>query len=403
MSSSLRDSTLEDTLLKARALAPALGITRVTDTTWLDRIGIPVYAGIRPGAAPGSLCVNAGKGLRPAEAEVGAYMEAIEYACAEYGHVSLPTRSLTPAQLTAQPAARFRFLDLCPLLGRAVDPAQPVVCVPSEDIDTGEQVWIPAELVYVPYRANPGQRIFGSSTNGLSSGNSLAEATLHGLAELIERDVHAHHLINDTSVLVATINTPTPVQALIDRIVASDLEVVLRHTANEFGLPFFHSYILEKDPDAAVSVAFGCGLHLYSDIAAVRAIAEAAQSRLTAIHGGRDDLIDRYDFFAGAGRDTETEATAAFRAAICRVEPHCAFGQVADLPPLNSVTEALTRLRAVLRARGFAQTLRVDLSPPDSGIAVVRTIVPGLESFQPALKRAGTRLARGLAARSRVA
>ena len=38
-----------------------------------------------PTAAPGSLCVNAGKGLRSIEAEVGAYMEAIEFALAEPG------------------------------------------------------------------------------------------------------------------------------------------------------------------------------------------------------------------------------------------------------------------------------------------------------------------------------
>jgi ribosomal protein S12 methylthiotransferase accessory factor len=85
LSSSLRSAEPETTLARARRRAGPLGITRVTDITRLDRAGIPVYASIRPGAAAGSLCVNAGKGLRPIEAEVGAYMEAIEFALAEPG------------------------------------------------------------------------------------------------------------------------------------------------------------------------------------------------------------------------------------------------------------------------------------------------------------------------------
>ena len=83
LSSSLRPVSPEATLARAKRIAPPLGITRVTDITRLDRVGIPVYASIRPSATIGSLCVNAGKGLHPIEAEVGAYMEAIELAVAE--------------------------------------------------------------------------------------------------------------------------------------------------------------------------------------------------------------------------------------------------------------------------------------------------------------------------------
>ncbi|HSE22879.1 MAG TPA: hypothetical protein VLB68_14525, partial [Pyrinomonadaceae bacterium] len=72
------------TLSRARAVSRQLGISRVTDITRLDCIGVPVFASIRPEAHPGSLCVNAGKGITVAEARVGAYMEAVEYAFAEY-------------------------------------------------------------------------------------------------------------------------------------------------------------------------------------------------------------------------------------------------------------------------------------------------------------------------------
>ena len=70
------------TVNHARSLARGLGISRVTDITRLDCVGVPVFASIRPDAQPGSLCVNAGKGITVGEARAGAYMEAIEYAFA---------------------------------------------------------------------------------------------------------------------------------------------------------------------------------------------------------------------------------------------------------------------------------------------------------------------------------
>src|SRR3954447_17330325 len=84
---------------RAREMARALGISRVTDVTRLDTVGVPVFASIRPDTQPGSLCVNAGKGLRADEARVGAYMEAIEFAFAEYNRgglevVHAPARSV---------------------------------------------------------------------------------------------------------------------------------------------------------------------------------------------------------------------------------------------------------------------------------------------------------------------
>ena len=83
LSSSLREAPLEATLARARVVAAQLGITRVTEITRLDVVGVPVFASIRPDALPGSLCVNAGKGMSVDEARVGAYMEAIEFAFAD--------------------------------------------------------------------------------------------------------------------------------------------------------------------------------------------------------------------------------------------------------------------------------------------------------------------------------
>ena len=199
LSSSLRELPVDETLRRARALAPTLGITRVTNTTYLDKIGIPVYSSIRPTAKPGSLCVNAGKGLREAEAEAGAYMEAIEFALAEYDPAFHTLFPASVDDIMASISPDLNIFDLCPRYGCQVRASDRIACVEGLELLSGKSVAVPAELVFVPFRENPGPHLFGASTNGLSSGNSLLEATVHGLAEVIERDVQSFNYIADTS------------------------------------------------------------------------------------------------------------------------------------------------------------------------------------------------------------
>lgn len=395
MTSSLRECSLEETLEKAQAVAPQLGITRVTDTTWLDRVGIPVYASIRPTAQRGSLCVNAGKGLRPDEARAGAYMEAIEFAAAEFSPEKWHISHLTPAEITGQDGAFFDFVELCPILGRKVGANDTLPCVEARDLATGKPVSVPAELVFSPFYWPNDQRLFGSSTNGLSSGNSMLEATVHGIAELLERDVHAFHLIRDTSLPVqidSLTGHPAELVRLVER---AGLSIALRTTPNVFGLPYFQAYLLEQEDTAPVAISFGAGLHVNRDIAAVRAVSEAAQSRLSHIHGGRDDIIDRHDYFDRAARDAETRATAELRRRVCDSTGTLAMSQVPDHShDIDSLSAALDLLLTRARAAGVRQVLTVDLTPvADVDLHVVRVIAPRLESFQPTLQRVGRRLA----------
>ena len=72
-------------------------------------------------------------------------------------------------------------------------PFEPIPWVEAEDLLQQGSAWVPFELVHadatVP-RA-PGGGCFVVSTNGLASGNSLDEATLVALFEVIERDSHS--------------------------------------------------------------------------------------------------------------------------------------------------------------------------------------------------------------------
>src|SRR4030095_15352682 len=86
---SMRTLAPETSLLNARRLAAAAGISEVRDITNLDVLGVPVYVSVRPQARGESFTF--GKGLRRVEAEVGAYMEALEFFFAEPGSGAVST------------------------------------------------------------------------------------------------------------------------------------------------------------------------------------------------------------------------------------------------------------------------------------------------------------------------
>src|SRR5204863_2280126 len=89
-SRSMRTLAPETTLLYAKRLAAAAGISEVSDITDLDVLGVPVCVSVRPHARGESFTF--GKGLHPVEAEVGAYMEALEFFFAEPGNGCDATR-----------------------------------------------------------------------------------------------------------------------------------------------------------------------------------------------------------------------------------------------------------------------------------------------------------------------
>ncbi len=393
LSSSLRSRTTRDTLELAKPLAQKMGITRVTDTTWLDRIGIPVFASIRPDAKSGSLCVNAGKGRRPEEAEVGAYMEAIEFAFAEFGRTSLTTELSTPRAIASTLPSGLNFNSFCPMYGHKIDSDGPMRAIKTQSAIGSAPVMVPAELVFIPYPENDGQRVFGESSNGLCSGNSVLEASIHGLCELMERDVQAFDFLHNRSVLVYLDEVSEDVETLVQLIRDADLELAIRYTRNSFALPYFQAFLTETSPEMPVSVATGSGLHCSKSVALVRAISEAAQSRLSHIHGGRDDIIRRVQYFDRVGRDAEIQAIQSLRSMAFADQDLERYSNIPEPTAPSSLDAAWDMTLQAVRQVGVTSVFSVPFTAPEERLQVVRVIAPGLESFEPNLKRVGPRLA----------
>lgn len=394
LSSSVRARSLTDSLRIVEAVGFSRGISRVVDTTWLDRVGIPVFAAIRPNGNEETLCVHAGKGLSIEEAKMGAFMEAVEFSFADPDGNDIDWFFSSPRKIIESFKWQIKFIDFCPLIDRRVCEDDKIAVVWAEEISAGiGNVLVPAELVFHPFLALGGASLYGTTTTGLASGNNLEEATIHGIAEVMERHVRSFEILDDQSFLVDHIGLPPNVRKLLDKIEGAGLICCLRYTENDFGIPYFSAYVLEPDEYAPISVALGFGFHPIKEVAAVKAITEALQGRLSHIHGGRDDIIDRVDFAMEVGRDVELRAIRILRELAVDASRSMAFEEVPE-PVISS--PSLLNLKNILleglRLAGFKHIVRVPLSPQDYPFSVVKIIIPGAEGYDPNYRRLGSRL-----------
>lgn len=370
----------EETLARVEKALPAAGITRVADITDLDRLGIPVFSSIRPTAGRGAISVYNGKGATPTEARVSAIMEGIERYSAE-----VPPGATLPVARYPDVNSDLPALDPASLiLPRGRDPRMPVPWVAGYDLLQEEEILVPASAVFHPLPDTYPQ-LFRTSTNGLASGNTLEEAVFHALMEVIERD--AWSLVEasrDTGPRVTAIGDALS-SDLLSRFASAQVEVHVRDITSDLGIPTFAAVsddIQLRDP---ALLTLGMGTHTSARIALLRALTEVAQSRLTQIHGAREDT-DTADFRRRAGYERVRRMNAYWFDGRSE-EP---FDRVPSCDTddfLSDIGIALDRIRGA----GLDRIIVVDLTRPEIGVPVVRVIVPGLEVYAMDQERVGRR------------
>ena len=385
LSRNMRTLAPETTLLYAKHLAAAAGISEVSDITGLDVLQIPVCVSVRPHARGESFTF--GKGLHPVEAEVGAYMEALElyFAEPENGHVS--TRWGSARDVSRAERASDAILDFAPLLHREVDLDASLLLAAVQDLETGDDCTIPAELIYYP-APDVGQSIFGSSTNGLASGNSVLEASIQALLELIERDIWSFELVRSSSRLVDPASLPDNVREIVERAEQHGLELKVRTVPNDYDLPFFAAFVFDLNNPSRKTFNGGWACDVNRDIALVRAVTEAAQSRVAFIHGGRKVPASQV-------ADSTPDEEKLVRQHMQGVSDSRQKASLTDIPQLafaNTLEQQLDLLISRLRRVVQEPIYRVVLTPADSPLQVVRLVVPLLESFKESRVRVGRRL-----------
>ena len=375
---SMRSSPPETTLLHARQWAATAGISEVRDITELDVLGVPVFVSVRPQARGEAFTF--GKGLRSVDAEVGAYMEALEFYFAEPGIGDVSTHWGSARDVAGHERADDAILDFVPLLQREVDLDGPLLLALARDLESGAECAIPAELIYYP-APEVGQSLFGSSTNGLASGNSVLEATIQALLELIERDIWSFEFVRNVSKLVEAASLPDGVSEIVGRAEQNGLQLKVRTIPNDYGIPFFAAFVFDLNNPSRKTFNGGWACDLDRDRALIRAVNEAAQSRVAFIHGGRKAPASDAD-----------EQVRRHMMGVSDPRQQVLLTDIPDLAVDSTLQQKLDALIEILRRVVREPIYRVVFTPPDSPLQVVRVVVPLMENLKETRVRVGRRL-----------
>jgi len=364
-----------DTLARVQPLLADMGITRIANVTGLDRIGIPVVMVIRPNAR--SVAVSQGKGLTLAAAKASGVMEAAELWHAEHITKPLKLASFEEMRREHQIADPERLARV----SGQFESTPSFLWIEGCDLLRGEPVWVPFELVSadVTLPLPPESGCFQIGTVGLAAGNHPLEAMCHGLCEVLECDAltlwRLSGAADDRRAIDPLSITDPECLRLLGQLAAADIVVRIWDMTSDAGVASFCCLVADKG-DEFTDAEYGCGCHPAREVALLRALTEAVQSRTTFITGARDDYpLDAWEL--SSRRRRRDQLVGAIEA---MPPPSSSFSTV---PTFNAPTVAgdLDWLLRRLRAIGIEQVIAVDLTKETVGLPVVRMVVPGLEGL----------------------
>jgi YcaO-like protein with predicted kinase domain len=336
------------------------------------------------------LASSTGNGDLFDEALASAYMELVE---------RIPTHNFKFAAASADELAdspvppalipQFYNFAAAPLVKEKI--ARDHGSVAATDLLSGETCRVPRFAVASMF----------TGTDGNAAGNSLAEAILYGLYELIERDTNQiyqtdaacrdrlQHLRLDATALADPRN-----RALVARLEEKNYRLALYQLPNIFGIPCVRCRLFETDRELECHGSTAARANF--DDAVNAALHEAHMQHISYLTGVRDDYRS-FQPRRDARIAYQTAKAALFDAPACPrpdVEghapswPHSANGRDGARPselPSNSiafatVAEELDFVVARLTSTGIKRILVANTSPLERfGVKSVKVIVPGME------------------------
>lgn len=348
-------------------LAARIGVTRVARVTGLDRSGVEVACAVRPLGHVLQVCN--GKGISFAQARRSALGEAAELWAAER---LVPEELVygTPAGMRERHGARAMWDG-----GRRPGPWGDRVFAAfreGRNLFDGTPVFVPAALLHCPPPGSPpiGPLVWRWTSNGMGAHPDRRQALRHALLEAVERDQLARALPQGwTAAAMArrAIDPATLSERLrrwTRRLETAGFAPFLFDLTPEsaLGVPVAGALLLDRER-GPVPITAGYACRLDGDEALLAALLEAAQSRLTDIHGARDDVEPM------AARDVERLAAVAQR---LRPRRHA---RELPRPPRGADLAWLLR-RLVLG--GHRRVAAFQLAPTELGWSVVKVIAPSL-------------------------
>lgn len=331
-----------------------------------------------------------GKGVSAVQARVSALSEAIERYSGEFqgdeARLSASYRSLAGQAIHPNTCMLFSERQYAERDGpekapetipEPLDENAEIEWSPVWPLDGGPARYLPTAFCF--YDAyGEGARFAIADSNGCAAGNCKEEAILQGLLELVERDAVAmwwYNRVRRPGVSLESFYQPffDDIQAYYHSI-HRDLWVL--DVTNDLGIPVFAAVSRRTDKEAE-DILIGFGAHLDADTAIQRALTEVNQSLPAVL----DTSADNSDY-----KGNNQAAIAWWQNATLQTEPYLSRGAgpqaCAGRPGPANLSEEILACAATLTACGL-QVFVQDQTRPDTGLDVVRVIVPGLRHFRP--------------------
>jgi len=379
-----RSRTPADTLQFVERIRETAGMMSFRNATEVDRIGIPVFTcdRVRP---DGSMTSHTGKGVSPIQAQVSITMEAIERYSSEFRD---EYRDKLVQGSFSRLKSEFNILDPREMiLSRASDYNHDRVIhwTRGYDLGRGDDILVPACAVYHPFHLDEAF-LLETHTNGLASGNTLEEAVVHGLAELIERDAWSiARYRRDYSDAIYIEDNPGNrfIVGIFEKFEDAGIEIVAKDITTDVGVPVIAAFSRDLVHPTLKPID-GFGAHLDPRVAMVRSLLEIVTTRALLIQKyGIEGLKEPVTAYLGDFGDNEDPRFYAYRQKELR---DLEVGYSEDI--LLDIQTMIARLEA----RGLKRVIAVDLTRMDTAVPTVRMIVPGLEAYCFDRTRIGTRI-----------
>jgi len=293
-----------------------------------------------------------GKGLNVHEARASCLMEMIE----RYSAFASFRSDRIPGYKTGHPIIKAPFKDLVKTGHNALDPNdmnlevpyqnQELYWIPAERADENGRypIYVPAQLVFLFCNLDEISLSSGLPSSGLAAGNTLEEAKLNALLEVIERDAERIMPYSRERCFLLEADDPR-VRDILKGCAENGIHVQLLDITPEFGIPCYKAFI--QGPRG--EILKGCGAGLDGKRAAVSALTEVPYSH--------------------SQQPCSVPAPEGIRTIKYEELPDYASGNVG---------EDLRLLERLLLMNGY-HPIYVDLTRADLDIPVARVLVPGLE------------------------
>jgi ribosomal protein S12 methylthiotransferase accessory factor len=251
----------------------------------------------------------------------------------------------------------------------------------------GEEVYLPAQLVYMPWRgwSDAEEPIGHATSSGLACGATLEEAVLTGLLELIERDAFMLVWHNRLSLPLLQWNLDSELAGLDERYFApSGLSYSAVDLSVFFGIPVVLG-VVHGQPGALAAIGVGAACAVSVRVAWRKALAEAFS-----VHRWiRDRVLEHPEELDRPAEEIRTfdghtvyyaHQKRASRAAF--LDASAERRDVREVPPLEgqNVLEQIEAICSRLR-RHEAAAYAVDVTSPEvavAGLRVVHAVAPEL-------------------------